>query len=129
MIIKLTTDINIIPLSTIIMKEMNQGVAFASFEIAEVIEKDAKEIHRYNHRTYNLQAHTISMYAKEAAVHIVNSYIDDNHAHYGKYIHDGFSSWHTDPFIEDAIVRNWNKILAILDFYLEYELDKTLKVF
>ncbi len=86
----------------------------ADREIKELLLFEAKEKHRYKHKTYNLRDSTTvkgSLLTKKGILVAVNL----GKAKYGRYIIEGWSKWAPDPFIEMAVKRNEGRIQAILD--------------
>ena len=87
-------------------------------EVTPVIEQYAKDNHRYQNRTGNLETET-----KIETVGIdIEGYIGPG-AEYGKYVHEGHGTWQPDRFIEEAIDNNMN----IIDDALNRAIDDTFK--
>lgn len=103
-------DINIQMMFDSDKQAIKDGIANAQIEIGALINNYAKTHHRYKSRTGNLTQAT----QYNITQNIINEYINDIQASYGKYISQGFKSWQPDPFIEHAIAANQDKIEEIL---------------
>lgn len=71
-------------------------------QAATPILNEAKRVHKFQSRTGNL----ISSLRASVRNEVAEFKISDSQAKYGKYIHDGFKSWRSDPFLYGAVIRN-----------------------
>ena len=97
---------------------IDRGVDKALKEIETLVVEYAKKHHRYQNRTGHL---TASIGA------VLNTYTNKlnvfSRAPYSKFIHDGTKYIEPDPWIEEAIIHNYDKIIEIL----EYNIDQSLR--
>lgn len=108
-------------------KNMQRHLKLAGKQISTLITKTARNDHRYNHRTGKLRSATMSKTIESKTKLIIDSYINDGIAPYGKYIHNGTGTWAADPFIDDSIKKNWNKINEIIKKHIDEAIDETFK--
>jgi hypothetical protein len=95
-------------------------------EIKALIEPLVKDDHRYTHRTHNLRNSTKVDNKFRYYQGLTEAYIDGSVAEYGKFIHDGFSSWQPDPFMTNAIENNLGAIESIFDKHFDSIFSKFL---
>jgi hypothetical protein len=105
------------------MIDINIPVNKAFIRLMPLIEQEAKNSHKYQSRTGRLSRATSVRTERD----MLQGYINDHLAPYGKYIHDGFKSWSPDPFIEQAIINNITTIDSIIDEEITKYLEKELK--
>lgn len=85
----------------------------------KLVKTEAQDIHRYNHRTRKLRRATKSRSIKTLGL---RTYIDEQVADYGKYVHEGHGTWGADRFIDDSVKRNEKNI----EKFIIEEIDKYL---
>jgi len=124
---KTIVDLNIKNIGEDLQKNLDRHMKLARKHIATLITKTARNEHRYNHRTGELRNATKSRSIKNATSLIVKTYIDEGIAPYGKYIHNGTGTWSADPFINDAIKKNWNRINEIISKHIDEAMAETFK--
>lgn len=91
-------------------KSIELGIEESYKEIGLLITEYAKNHHRYKNRSGKLTDSIAYNLGKQ----VVNCYIDDSKAPYGKFIYFGFKSWLPDKFIEEAINNNLQNITDII---------------
>lgn len=79
-------------------------------EFKLVVDK-AKRVHRFTTRTGRLERATLT----DVQGKTVRALIDDALAPYGKYIHEGFKTWSSDPYLEEKFDQDESKIIVELE--------------
>lgn len=93
----------------------------AGFEIAsKKVLSDAARMHRFKSRTGNLISSLRSSISAESAEFM----IDNAQAPYGKYVHEGFKSWQSDPFLQSAVNSNAENITNTVSAAIGKLIDK-----
>jgi len=84
----------------------------------KTVQKTAQQQHRYTRRSGKLERSVrVETTTKGGSV-----YLDDGVANYGKYVHEGFRSWGSDKFLENATDNN----LRALDADVDRAIDKAI---
>lgn len=101
-------------------QKMSEAIDFISTDtldkLAKEVQTEARQEHRYESKTHNLERATKVKTVKGQA----QIYIDKVMAPYGQFIHDGTKKWEEDPFIEDAL----DKVLDGADEKIAQEIEK-----
>ena len=115
----ITIDTQIVVDQRLDTKSVDNAISEAIKQAAPLIQNEARSNHRYKSHTGNLIRATKVQTTKTLA----KAYIDDSMAKYGKYIHDGKGRWAPDPFLDNAIQSNLDKI----DSIIANSIDRNLK--
>lgn len=78
----------------------------AIIDVNASVIRSAKTNHRYKRRSGDLQKATKQF---EESSNTFGVHIDETIAKYGQYIHDGFKTWASDPFLTKAFNRAIDK--------------------
>lgn len=98
------------PFSNFGFKKLQNIIEKISLEIV----LEAKANHRFISRSNNLERSIINTLIIKKNKIISNFKLDNRIANYGKYIHNGFKSWKSDLFLENAInnsVKNLKQLI------------------
>ena len=93
-------------------KGIQKSIDDALIDSAKLIQKTARNEHRYKRRTGNLRKATIAKYSK--AKSSITAEIKDSLAEYGKFVHGGHGKWAPDEFITESIKSNEEEITKLI---------------
>jgi hypothetical protein len=79
----------------------------------DILQRDARNNHRYKHRTGMLRKSTEKKFTNDDLQSEV--YLDSGIASYGKFVHDGQRSWEPDQFIYNAADKLRGEIETALE--------------
>jgi len=89
--------------------------------IKDLLETQAKQVHKYKSRTGNLKKATTTSGDLGKSIKL---YVDTAKADYAKYVVEPRSSWGGDPFIEEALSSKQREIEEIIRELYDYSINK-----
>jgi len=112
-------------LKDFIGKDFEDELKKAEKDISERLIKSAKDIHRFENRTNNLErAIKTSGHIKDTVKYGIRLYVDLDEAPYAKYVIRGHGTWAIDAFIDKAVEMNKAWIFQ----RLQLALDNAIKI-
>ena len=107
----------------VISKAIEKELKLVSVEIQQRLEREIKEVHRYQHRERNLRDATKYKgdVTKKDGLKI---YVDLDEAFYGKFIIEGHGTWKPDDYLTNALEKYKPWILKKVDTALSKAASK-----